>query len=527
MGKLPVSRVDDDGAAGPRERAIRFKPAEIQVVAEGPVVGERGKATLPRAPKRDKQPAKKPVVVKRPAVAITPDSAASAPSREPPHDASAPATGDDKKEVKSLSRSEDESKRLFMAAGIGARQGVARVSWSDQLVFRCPVCEQQLQCSDDFIGKLFECDTCHAELRIPVPESGEKIELIRSGSPRPDGALMPLVDLPGERGNDGPAGKPTYQTKDELMPADDEGLYEWGLEKADVLDDVPRRSRGWLWIAALLLLPLTGFLVFQTYSSAGRSVGQSAEADGPNPGQGTNGMDWDAIPPITRFVMADSAIRAFLHATDLEAKAKVTRHGPEIVTRMTEYYQRNGGYQPETHKFGNILGVALGDQRMIGGTMVQMVKVNFAKGNAGVYALVGGARGYEVDWEYAVGFGDMSFGELCEAKPAQAVMMRVYLEEDVFFDKGFDRSKFRQFNMTDTENVRVASVFVERGTAVEAAIREAYREEVVRALIQDGSRGNKKLDFTIRLHYEIDGDRRGFVIDEVLSRGWILPEPKS
>ena len=506
-GKLPASR----DAGVPSAPAVNSDPAHT---GDNQAAARQGKSNLPEAPQRDKRPSKKPVVIKRPPMVVSPEPVAFPRlEQEPP--------GGDKKESKSLSRSEDETRRLFTAAGIGSRQGVARVSWSDQLVFRCPVCAQQLQCSDVFIGKSFECTSCYAELGIPLPESGEKIELIRSGGLRTGKPDLPAVDLPDGRGDDGPAGKTSFQAIDELLPDDEDATHGWGLENPAVLSGAPRRSRLWVLFAAGMLLSSIGFLVFQTTRTSGRST---APAGGNDLEMAATAMHWSTMTPIARYMQADKIIRAYLQAPDIPTKAQFSRGNPKVLERMTAYYARAAGYEPETKTHGAVRSVVLGEHRTIGKANFQMVKVDFANGSSGVYALAAGANGYEVDWDYAVGFGEMAMADLLAAKPLQPVLMRVYLEEGVFFVDGFPRELFRQFDMTDSGSEHYASVFVARSSPVEAAIREAYREEVVRALSLTGTQGAKKLDFTVRLRYENAVGSGGFVIDEVLGRGWILPD---
>ena len=333
-----------------------------------------------------------------------------------------------------------------------------------------------------------------------------------------------MVELPTRRGEEGaPVGRKKLRLAGEMAPEGDEGLLEWGLEKAPEDEAGGTRSAGWRWTAVVIVVLAAIGVVFYSISSSGRASGKVPVAAGaPDVATVDGRLDWAKVNAAKRVEMAERKIRAYLEAPGVREKARHVRGGLATLPRMEAYYAREGGFERETREYGDITEVTSGEKRRVGELSVQMVRVQFAMGGAGIYAMVQGGMDYEVDWEYAVGYGEVGIAGLVEDKPVEPVLMRVYLREGRYYGDGFTEREFRYFDMMDPKRQMQIAAYVRRGSDVESRLKDAWGDAAAEATVQ-GSEVPMELDFTVRLHFDRENNRRGFMLDEILARGWILP----
>lgn len=503
---------------------MKFKPAPWQAPEDAaPAVPTAGRAILPEAPRKKNELAerRKPVVVvpvPRPTEPPPPSEPAVAPEVAPAPPAKLP------KEHRVMARAIGEKERVFIAAGLVSHQGVARLGQGSEVVFRCPVCSEQVHCEAEDCGREFTCPSCSALLHLPLPEGGGKVRVVSLPKQKVETPGLPPLELPQERSSEGRSHDAQFQAVEELLPEGEEGTLEWGLEKSGDMPEKVRRSRVWVWVGIPLLLLAGGFVFRQTLTSAARASAGSAMPKTESLRAPSGAIDWDHLPATRKYLLVEQTLRSYLEAPDIASKARFTRGGPAAETKMTAYYNRSGGYEPETRIHGRIKDIVLREEREIGGKRFQLATVRFEESGGGIYALERAGEGYLVDWEYAVGYGEVAFAAMVENPPAVPVVLRVYLNESLFFSDGFDEGSFRVFEMSDPSRERTLPVFARRNSPVEEALREAWNNAVLDNIGRHGGAGSAQLDFVLRVRHENEASRRGFVIDEVLVRGWIVPE---
>lgn len=507
---------------------MKFKPAPWQVPSAEAEAGAPGqRATLPDAPRKKNDLAERRKPVKAVPVPVPPQpSRETPPAAEPPVARAIPVEVPKKlaKGERVMARTISEKERVFIAAGLVSHQGVARLGDGTGVVFRCPVCEEQIHADVSDCDGEYGCPACEAVLHLPAPDGSGKVRVVALPKQKAAAPGLPPLELPDERSADGRSHDARFQAVDELLPDGEEGTLAWGLEKTEIQPVPRRRARAWVIFGVPLVLLAAGFLLRQTLSSAGRATGEATAPAGGALAAPAEGIDWRKLSATRKFLLIEQRLRAYLEAPDIAAKAPLTRGGNEAEAIMSAFYHRTGGYEPETRVYGAVKDVVLRDERTIGGKVFQMVSVRFEQAGGGIYALEQTPTGYLVDWEYAVGYGEVAFPALLANPPAVPVLMRIYLSESLFFSDGFDEREYRSFDMADASRERSIPVFVRRNSPPEDALREAWNNAVLDNIGRSGGSGSSQLDFVVRVRHENEGGRKGFVIDEVLVRGWIVPE---
>jgi hypothetical protein len=417
-----------------------------------------------------------------------------------------------------------ENERVLIAAGLISHQKVARLGGGGDVVFRCPVCSAQNQAEIANCGGEIACSDCGAVLLLPEMDSTERIRVVSLPKQKADDAESKTLELPDERSSEGRSGEARFQAIEELLPEGDEGILAWGLEKSEMAPDKQRRSAAWLWFGVPLFLIAAAILVRQIFLTYGR-----AEGEVKTPGEfelvaPSGEVQWDALPAARKFLLVDQCLRAYLDAPDLAAKAALSRGGAAMEARMAAFYQREGGYEPETRQHGEVRHILLQREKSIGGKLFQFVNVRFAESSQGVFALERTPHGYLVDWDYAEGYGEMTLPEMIANPPEKPVLLRVHLSETLYFADGFDQAGYRAFTMTDRFREKSVQVFAPRKSKVEDALARAWNDALLDTIGDPNAAGSGELDFVLRVRHENAPPRMGFVIDEVLMRGWIVPE---
>lgn len=417
-----------------------------------------------------------------------------------------------------------EKERVLVAAGLVTQQKLARIGAGNDFVFRCPVCSGQNQCVIADCGGQFPCSSCGALLLLPLADTGERIRVVSLPKKKADAGELPALELPDERSSEGRSREARFQAIEELLPEGEEAGLEWGLEKKEMAPEKRKRAATWLWFALPLVFVSAIILVRQIFSSSGRSAGEASTPSENELVAPSGEINWNELSAARKYLLADRTLRGYLDAPDLAAKAAFTRRGAADATRMADYYKRKGSYEPETRVHGPVQDIILHEEKTVGGKVFQLAGVRFAESVQGVYALERTAFGYLVDWEYSEGYGEMSFTELIANPPSKPVLMRGHLSETSYFSDGFDETGYRAFNMADPLKELTVLVFAARNSPVEEALARAWYDAVLDTIGDPTSPGSGELDFVLRVRHEVGNDRKGFVIDEVLIRGWIVPD---
>ncbi len=494
-------------------------PAPSRTRPKGGAVAGQGKTVLPSEPRRSWRARKQKEASPAPA-----EPPAQGPSAGASHPVDAAVPDEAPRKIHRMALAMDERQRLLLASGLGGGTGLARVAGSDTLAFRCPACLQQVVCTTEDAGCDMECPFCQAMLRLPPVDGAGRVELLATApvaGSRTDVMKAHLPELRDEE--EGRSGSALFQEMQPIRPEEVEGTDDWGLDRAARVENV-RRSRAWRWLLPMLVvIGLASWVLVRRHDAARATVAQQSQGEAASGAVG-GPEDWDQMSPRRFFLAADAKIRAYLEAPTLEVKVAHVRHaGDEMLRKMRIYYGRRGGYAPETDRNGPVQTITLGEERTVGGRKFQMVIAGFRDGGRGIYALGLEQGQLVVDWEYSVGYGEVTIPDLWAERPIVPVLMRVYLTEGRYFGDGFEEPLYRQFDLTTASLVEKAiPVYARRGSPVEVALREAWFDASVDAIGKEG-RAARRLDFVVRVRFENAEGHAGFLIDEVLARGWILP----
>lgn len=515
-------------AASSRDERMRFRPSPFQTPSEEKTSAPAPKAVLPEFARDTNLGDKRLKPVKVVTVAKPEEPPPSSPSTPVPVEKPSPArlaAGKiDGRKKRPLPPDFREKERVLIAAGLVSHQKLARIGSGGDLVFRCPVCSTQNQCHVADCDHEFACIECGTQLLLPKADSGERIRVVSLPKKKAETGDLPPLELPGERSSEGRSHDARFQAIDDLLPEGEEGTLAWGLEKAELEPEKTTRSGLWLWFAVPLFLLAAALLVWQLFSSAGRSGGSPSDRQEQALVEPSGEIDWNSLSPARRYMLVDQCLRAYLNAPDLKTKAALTRGGPSDEARMAAYYESKGGYEAESRARGPVRNILLDRETIVGGQPLQLAAVRFDGSPQATYALEMTPSGYLVDWEHAEGYGEMNFDALMATPPEKPALLRVHLSETNYFENGFDAKDYRAFNMADPAKERTIIVFARRNSGVEKALARAWNDAVLDSIGDPTNPGNGELDFVLRIRHQNDPQPKGFVIDEVLIRGWILPD---
>lgn len=415
---------------------------------------------------------------------------------------------------------EMEKKRLFAAAGIGADGRLARVAGLDTLIFRCPDCSQQSVISGGVLGREISCEECGAFLKMPKDDKG-RVELLARGclSEREKRLLTPLPE-PGEATPGGKKSPKLTPLGDVLVDRDADAA--WGAEKKEVA--APRRKRRVLFLIPVVIAAVLVALLVIFARAPGRVSDEAIEGlrgAGVTPMGPSGELDWENMDRARRIEMATEAVRRFAESESLDDLTAASRPRDGLRESMGRHYESIGGYVSEVRRHGPLVAVQVVESRTLVQEPLLIVSTRFQGGASGTHVLFQAKDRYLVDWDYAVGYSEASMDDLREDPPANAVLMRGYLEEDVFFIHGFTADEWRMFDFHCPQMISSVVVYARRNSEVERKLREAWTDSgIQRVGLADGPA--TRLDFTLRLSHLDDGVRKGLVIDDVLTQGWIL-----
>ena len=506
------------------------RAGEVGGVATGSVGSEGGAEATEVPPRHAEAPQKGPANPEDSGADAAPPDAGvaggspgkaedySVPGTPPPE---VPAKAAAPKGVRSFVKDpEKERKRLFAAAGIGADGRLARVAGLDTLIFRCPDCSQQSVISSAVLGREISCEQCGALLKMPADDKG-RVELVARGclSEREKRMLTPLPE-PGEA-TPGDRKTPKLTPLGDVL-VDRDADVAWGAEKKEVA--APRRKRRALFLIPVALAAFLVALLVIFARAPGRVADEAVESsrEARAPAMGPSGeVDWANIDRAQRIELATEAVRRFVESKSLDDLEAASRPRDGLRESMEHHYDLEGGYVSEVRRHGSLAAAQVVESRTLGQQPLLIISTRFQDGASGTHALFQAEDGYLVDWDYAVGYSEASLEELREDPPSRPVLMRGYLEEDVFFIHGFTADEWRMFDFHCPQMISSVVVYARRDSEIERKLREAWTDSgIQRVGLADGPA--TRLDFTLRVSFLDDGVRKGLVIDDVLARGWIL-----
>jgi len=430
-----------------------------------------------------------------------------------------------------MGRDVDE-KALRRAAAIEAPLEPTEVVGVDAIVFACPDCNQRLMAPLSRAGKKLVCEACGAELKIPARGVREVTMLspgkLKAGRTMAAGKLPDPVPVK----DSGLGGGHTHDAKFTPfdLPKDEKGrVIRTAAQKALSFRLLP------IALVAVLFIVLVGtgvWIYMDRIAGDGMpevgerkpaAVSPAPEIEGSMLEEPPEAASfWQGLSDDERQALANEALAGYLAAPTLEQKAEFVRGGERMLSAMREYYRAAGGYVPEMERYGPVEEYVARWETESGGMEVKKLHVRFADNFSGVYALVRGEEEYLVDWGHAVGYGQASVARLSVSQLREPALLRANVMEATSYLDGFRADNYQSFLLSDRDEVSTITAYALRGGEVERRLRKAIAEyesatDDADALLP------VMVPVTLIVRFEQTSTHMGYVIDDVLAAGWVLP----
>lgn len=197
-------------------------------------------------------------------------------------------------------------------------------------------------------------------------------------------------------------------------------------------------------------------------------------------------------------------VKKFLESSTLKEASSYTRRPTRTLQRMKHfhggsYYSpgfRAIGWNRPMTRDGNWATIEVEDQQF----------------RTGPITLVLEDGRWQVDWESWSGWSEMEWSTLREEKPTQPVTMRVKVNSVDYYNFSFsDESKWASYRLSDPDDVETLYGYAPSLGEIDLRLKP--------------NPGEKDLRFTLRVRYPEDpiADNQ-LIIDEILAKGWVVPE---
>ena len=196
------------------------------------------------------------------------------------------------------------------------------------------------------------------------------------------------------------------------------------------------------------------------------------------------------------------AVERFLGATTVDELLAVTLRDRYQQDRIRDYYQTRE-LTPKVAKL-----VAAGGRIVKNGDL-WATDVVFSDNSRRPITVQRGENGYRVDWESWVGYSEMTWEEIREARPMKPVLFRVLCSRVQYYNYGFvDEREWLSFRLQSPDRKQTLYGYAAR------------RSEVEKRLVQYGDKEGKPRAFIVKIRFAEDSGPDQVIIDEVLSAGW-------
>ncbi len=196
------------------------------------------------------------------------------------------------------------------------------------------------------------------------------------------------------------------------------------------------------------------------------------------------------------------AVERFLGATTVDELLAVTLRDRYQQDRIRDYY-RTRELKPKVAK-----QVASGGRIVKNGDL-WATDVIFSDNSRRPITVQRGENGYRVDWESWVGYSEMTWEDIREARTMTPVLFRVLCSKVEYYNYGFgDEGKWASFRLESPDREHTLFGYVAR------------RSEEEKRLVQYGDKEGKPRAFIVKIRFAEDSGPDQVIIDEVLSTGW-------
>lgn len=196
------------------------------------------------------------------------------------------------------------------------------------------------------------------------------------------------------------------------------------------------------------------------------------------------------------------AVERFLGATTVDELLAVTLRDRYQQDRIRDYY-RTRELKPKVAK-----QVASGGRIVKNGDL-WATDVIFSDNSRRPITVQRGENGYRVDWESWVGYSEMTWEDIREARTMTPVVFRVLCSKVEYYNYGFgDEGKWASFRLQSPDREHTLFGYVAR------------RSEEEKRLVRYGDKEGKPRAFMVKIRFAEDSGPDQVIIDEVLSAGW-------
>ena len=196
------------------------------------------------------------------------------------------------------------------------------------------------------------------------------------------------------------------------------------------------------------------------------------------------------------------AVERFLGATTVDELLAVTLRDRYQQDKIRDYYQTRE-LKPKVAKV-----VAAGGRIVKNGDL-WATDVIFSDNSRRPITVQRGENGYRVDWESWVGYSEMTWEEIREARPMKPALFRVLCSKVQYYNYGFvDEREWLSFRLQSPDRKQTLFGYAARGSEEE------------KRLVRHGDEEGKPRAFIVKIRFAEDSGPDQVIIDEVLSAGW-------
>jgi len=279
-------------------------------------------------------------------------------------------------------------------------------------------------------------------------------------------------------------------------------------------DGVPWFLVGSVFLAVVLVVGLGAFYLrnFSLSDQGGMSVGGTLEKFDASLPQSTE-TDEAAAKMIEQFETFDleavlKAVKGFLSSETIAERSQFSREGERVLPLMAKYY---GGTEIEKEGFRKLDQTEISYRGQLLSSFVQIKDFSWSP-----IVIERTEKGYLIDWESWVGYGEMTLEQMMREKPTDPIQVRAFLTEVSYYNFGFsDDEKWASFRLAFFEEDQRLWAYVKRNTALEERLSSAAKDGaqvpgVFLLKYPDRTRTNDQV-----------------ILTEMLTSGWVLPSEES
>lgn len=217
------------------------------------------------------------------------------------------------------------------------------------------------------------------------------------------------------------------------------------------------------------------------------------------------------LPKILRrseaefLTLARPIAEAFLTATTVEQILPLIRDREKLQARIIAHYPKGKIKPIGLSKFNATNQVSYKDTF----AAVAILTPLFERKQL---AFVDGTDGLKVDWESWVGWSEMPWEKLIEARPTQPILIRAMLKWTDYYNFDFsDESKWSSYRLVSPDGEHTLYGYVERNSLLDQRMRPSEQ--------------SVSIAVTLKIRFPQDsGKRNQTVIEEYVSDGWVVPD---